>query len=430
MIQRDTLRVDDPLLEDVAFLEYEVSLLEWQHTHSSTKTQSDETFRMWKDDMNDKDPKDRTIFVCIPSYRDPECANTLMDLYTKATFPHRVHVGIFQQNERNNTDCFNLGHRLPRGTYQNVRIVRVSSGEAQGPTYARFRIMMQMFGGQDYFMSIDAHTMVRQGWDVECIRQLHLCMQAGKNDTTKPIVTTYPLEYTVEARQPKSMSMPTCIRLRGCDARLHCPIQESMEMSVRPSRPLPTLGLCTSFFFAPGIMPMEVPYDPRTPYLAFGEETLMGMRLYTAGYDFFCPSEIILYHQTNPEKRSLFWEQYHTQYASPIQDLLPIPHMVRLQRLEMERQSHEKMIALMTGETGVVSEPFGLGHHRSITDFYMHQGVDIGISTTFSRSQFGLSANATLEEQLCKYGGQASHLLGTPFLMRIGAAPVPTTVTK
>ena len=39
-------------------------------------------------------PRQPTIFVSVASYRDDECSATIANLFKKATFPHRVFVGV------------------------------------------------------------------------------------------------------------------------------------------------------------------------------------------------------------------------------------------------------------------------------------------------------------------------------------------------
>ncbi len=50
-----------------------------------------------------------TIFVSIPSFRDPECQRTIRDLFEKAARPERVHVGLCAQYDAGEDvqRCFN-----------------------------------------------------------------------------------------------------------------------------------------------------------------------------------------------------------------------------------------------------------------------------------------------------------------------------------
>ena len=47
------------------------------------------------------------IFVQIASYRDPDCQNTVKDLFEKAAHPERIFVGIcWQFIKGEDDDCF------------------------------------------------------------------------------------------------------------------------------------------------------------------------------------------------------------------------------------------------------------------------------------------------------------------------------------
>lgn len=41
--------------------------------------------------------KHSTIFIAMPSFRDPECANTVLQIFTNAKYPDRLRMGIFEQ---------------------------------------------------------------------------------------------------------------------------------------------------------------------------------------------------------------------------------------------------------------------------------------------------------------------------------------------
>ncbi len=56
----------------------------------------------------------------------------------------------------------------------------------------------------------------------------------------------------------------------------------------------------TTFLFS------KVPYDCHLPYLFFGEETLMNVRLWTHGYDFYAPGRSIVYHLWDRSYRPTF----------------------------------------------------------------------------------------------------------------------------
>lgn len=63
-------------------------------------------------------------------------------------------------------------------------------------------------------------------------------------------------------------------------------------------RPAPSPFISAGMLFTLGHAVMEVPYDP---YLYFtGEEITLGARLWTSGWEIYCPNEVISYHPRKP----------------------------------------------------------------------------------------------------------------------------------
>lgn len=129
-----------------------------------------------------------TIFVAIPSYRDPECRHTVDDLFKRAACPGRVSVGIcLQEGDEDGT----REYLEARYTSDQVRIDFVDYREAAGPCVARAR-SQSIWCGEKYYLQIDSHMRFRTGWDVFLIHELGKC-----RGSDKPILTTYPLGYTL-----------------------------------------------------------------------------------------------------------------------------------------------------------------------------------------------------------------------------------------
>ena len=122
------------------------------------------------------------IFVSIPSFRDGKrCAQTLHKLYTSATNPNRVYVGLIEQIDSEESTCLLeycalLGYKLSHHEngiihkaekqldYDNVmndcprvqkqiRSVRFHSLGAKGPVYARSFVRKLLGNEGMYFIS-------------------------------------------------------------------------------------------------------------------------------------------------------------------------------------------------------------------------------------------------------------------------------------
>ena len=91
--------------------------------------------------------KQKTVFVSLPSYRDPEAPWTLLSAFTKADTPQRVFVGICQQNAPVDRDIVEEAREIARTELKddddvrqqflgllasNVRQARMASKHAKG----------------------------------------------------------------------------------------------------------------------------------------------------------------------------------------------------------------------------------------------------------------------------------------------------------
>lgn len=329
-----------------------------------------------------------SIFVSIPSYRDPECHRTLSDLFEKAKYPGRVFVGVCQQNEPEDIDCMQskTAHRFQ----QNIRIMTIPSGEAKGPMFARYLIEQYLYQDEMFFLQIDSHMLFIPGWDEELIYQLALC------DSERPILTTYPQDFDRETRRlPPSTLMPTFLRYRGFHERLGFTQQEKRAFARLPPVPQPSLYWAAGFSFTLGEAVRQVPYDPHCPYVFLGEEMSMSMRFFTKGWDFFAPMKNVVFHITKRTYRPTFWEQVYKKNCV-------VDDETRLRRKEMEADGVERITRLIYGE---LDDPvFGLGNDRTIEDWERFVGVDIIRCKGTKRSYYGLMPDASPEEQLIKLG--------------------------
>ena len=118
----------------------------------------------------------------------------------------------------------------------------------------------------------------------------------------------------------------------------------------------------------------EVPYDPHVPFLFFGEESSMSARLWTHGWDFFAPTEHIVYHLWSRDYRPTFRE---------------IPDKGALERRSQMRVHYllgvvtkEEIQAKYKDEADVEEclkeiEVYGMGNYegRTLEKFEEHTGV-------------------------------------------------------
>jgi len=342
----------------------------------------------------ESDLKHGTIFVSVPSYRDPECPHTVADIFEKATYPGRVFVGVCQQNEPQDTDC--LTTTTAQRFLPNIRVMRLSASEARGPVYARALIEQQLFRDEAYYLNVDSHTLFIPGWDVEAIQQLAMC------PSEKPVLTCYPPDYDISSRQLPAEQPAVFLKFRGFHPKLGFSEQDPVRFRHTPTEPQPSLFWAGGFSFTLGEVVRQVPFDINLQYIFLGEEITMAARLYTHGFDTFAPMRNIVYHYT-PRKtatgapRPLFWEQFYKKDGK-----CKVTSDVREERKLLEQSGNRRMRALLKGELDDVT--YGLGTTRTLQQFQDFIGLDFNERLCKRHSKLGLTLEASDAEKYCKYG--------------------------
>jgi hypothetical protein len=303
------------------------------------------------------------IFVIIPSYRDPECQWTVRDLFAKAQYPDRVTVGIAWQLD-SSEDAHCLVHETRPA---QVRSLIFPPQKSFGCSWARHQCL-RLWHGEEYALQIDSHMRFVDAWDVKMLEQLDQCA------SPRPLLTTRPLHYD----PPDVLGEPYHATITAGD------FDESGILHVggalwpladAPPRPTPTAFVAGGFIFGPARRLVEVPYDPYIYF--FGEELNLSVRLWTAGWDLFVPSETLTYHYYAPNNRRTPWKDDIKSYK------LNAPTMARLLHLlGMEPARDRRAITDI--------HRYGLGSARSIAAFERFAGVDFRARSVSDRARQGI----------------------------------------
>ncbi|MBF0184330.1 MAG: hypothetical protein HQM06_08065 [Magnetococcales bacterium] len=303
------------------------------------------------------------IFVSVASYRDSETPWTLQDMFAKARHPQRVFAGVLWQVAPE--DPAEWCH-VPEGWSKQVRGVQVDAASSMGACWARSRIQRELWQNEEYHLQIDSHSRFAPGWDELLLAMLSTC------PAVKPVLTTHPIRY----EPPDTLSadlLPILTAGRFNDAGILMPKAKGLPRPYVPQQPVPTAFIGAGFVFASSAILREVPYDP---YLYFhGEEVSMGVRLWTHGYDLFCPNKVILYHDYTDRGRRRHWSD-HTDWS-----VINRRAMVRLRHLlatpRAEDQDAEALREL---------DQYGLGQRRTLSEYETFADVD------FVRQRIGARA--------------------------------------
>ena len=308
------------------------------------------------------------IFVSVASYRDPECPHTLHSLFAHAARPERIVVGVcFQCGDdaeggggattmaADDADaaCVDLSRLAPEWRAR-VRSVRMPWRRAKGPVWARHLIQHELYEGEEYYLQIDSHSRVVAGWDDALIAMLARC------GSPKAVLSTYPLPYEGVEGSANTARLSEEARLTLlCTRAAAAPAFDGDGMlrfrarllARAPRAPTPTPFWAAGFSFSRGELVREVPYDPHLPFLFFGEEMSMALRMWTRGYDLYAPDAHVLYHRWERSYRATFWE-------------LP-------EGRPLKTASQQRVRRILTGAplvvTGAAESPPGHGHDHDKT---------------------------------------------------------------
>ena len=100
-----------------------------------------------------------SIFVMIPAYRDAETSYTIKNLFEKASGKHQINVGVFWQLAKD--DDF-IHDDLKNYSIRHLSCLHT---ESKGCCWARSLLSTDLYNGEDYILSIDAHTRFIIHWD-------------------------------------------------------------------------------------------------------------------------------------------------------------------------------------------------------------------------------------------------------------------------
>ena len=288
------------------------------------------------------------IFVSIASYRDNRCPTTLNSLFKNAKNPERIYVGICQQNKPGDIECVSLKDPLVQKYISQIRIKKLSSDDAKGPTLARY-ICSKLWNGEEYYLQIDSHTLLVKDWDEKLKNMV--------NKKGKAVISHYPPAIEEYDSNKKSTNVPRICRAffneRGMISFEGAEALETNDELIQVPYIAAGLFFCKSDFLK------ELPFDPDLPYLFVGEEILLSIRFWTNGWDIYTPSENIVYHYyTRSEEPKIWTDKKYT-----------------------DEDAHNKVKEIIGIINSNKNHEYGIGNIRKLEDYYKFAGIDINSKT-------------------------------------------------
>ena len=133
---------------------------------------------------------EKTIFIQIASYRDPELLPTLKNCIENAKHPDRLVFSItWQHSKKDKWDNLDEFKDDPR-----FKIIDIDHNKSKGACWAR-NLLQQQYDGEDYTLQLDSHHRFIPNWDEEVINMLEDLKAKGH---AKPLLTGYISPYDPE----------------------------------------------------------------------------------------------------------------------------------------------------------------------------------------------------------------------------------------
>ena len=223
-------------------------------------------------------PSEKSIFVSIACLADPDVTDTVQNLFARARHPERIHVGLCLQIEPGDP-AFDSLQEL-----DNVRLDAISFTDSLGPIFARARCE-RLLQDEDYYLQIDCHSRFFPDWDEILLEEY----EKASRLSSKAVISHYPINI-------RNMDNPEYLRTIGQVNRYRHVDTDALKshgsLIKLPDQPLPSIGISAAMLFMESRVKKQIAFDP---YLHFGlhaaEQVLYGLRLWTHGYDIFCPTQ-------------------------------------------------------------------------------------------------------------------------------------------
>lgn len=255
-----------------------------------------------KFDLAPNSRDEKTIYVAIACYRDPELVPTIESLYLNAKNPERIHVGIGLLYSDFDEEYWKVLEKYP-----NVKIdIKKSTAETVGLGLQR-ESANSFYNKQDYYLQTDSHMRFDMHWDDLYIHQFENLKLLGEK---KPLITGYPRgyapdgPYNVQGMYPyfNRLSKELYFREKSGGNRVPC-----LRTGTHPPKFFKEVGfprhgdrtfsrgetlalsntLSPAQIFTDGKYVKEVPANPEIRFLE--EEQYYAILSYMKGYNFYVP---------------------------------------------------------------------------------------------------------------------------------------------
>ena len=132
-----------------------------------------------------------SIFVSVPTLKDPEIISTIVSAFENADSPSSVYMGVAAFVDQEFYDDLVQDARGIKNLFIDRYDKGMNTGVGVGRTHAKLR-----YDNQDIFLQVDSHTYFGSGWDTAVTMLWNAAVNETKN--SKTVVSGYLPKYTRE----------------------------------------------------------------------------------------------------------------------------------------------------------------------------------------------------------------------------------------
>lgn len=356
---------------------------------------------------------DDSIYISLAAFREHLLGKSLMSAFDKAKHPDKLFFGIVVQNcygldgvvcrtgvevigkNKQGNPITSISPKPPdaNGVEEfcttpaytkycesgQIRVMYVHDTDALGPQTARF-YASKLWGGETYFMQMDAHLEFAPEWDQYYIDEARAC-----KNYPKAVLSAYPPGFKNYDGEYKGGTPGA--RLCVCGFSTSPVENHILRISMGGNTPhdatCPTQipFIAAGFFFAHAEFLQDVPFDPYAPWCFMGEEIALSVRAWTMGWDIYAPRKNMIAHQYRPGRLGLpkFWESVGRDSGRAGLNTRLQKHVLRRVKYMIGYTTDSEEMLQKDGDTISLTnfEHYSMGHVRSLEDYLEFTGIDV-----------------------------------------------------
>lgn len=367
---------------------------------------------------------DDSIFVSLASFRDHMLGDTLKGAFDQAKHPDRLYIGAVVQNclglnpypgepgvqcrtgaqvvgknkqgrdmtqvsdappDRNGIAefCGSEKHKKYCDAGQ-IRVFYLHEDESLGPAMARY-YASKLWGGESYFMQVDAHLEFYTHWD-----ELYTNELKATKKYPRSVLSSYPPGFNrenggiLEGNPSPGARLCTCEFSRSDVEAKIIRINTGVGYHGDEEHPTQIPFIAAGFFFVPAAFLVDVPFDPYMPWCFMGEEIMLSMRAWTHGWDIYAPRKNWIAHQYRPGRMGLpkFWGSVGRVFGRPgpgFSNQLQLRLIKRVKHLVGYEDCCSRERLERDGDTLVLTdvEHYAFGEARTREEYLKWANIDV-----------------------------------------------------